>query len=519
MRLRAIVSGLLGVALLVISALGLISAREGSDVRVAEASGIPVRLYSSGDGRAHPTVVVAHGFAASQQMMEPLALGLQRAGFTVVTFDFPGHGSNPEPLSVSGDVREMTWDAVARPLAEVVDWASVQPEVDRSRLALLGHSMGAGAAVTYALDDARGDARLRGTVSLSLPSDEGLDARRPAVPRDLLLLYGGMEAAQFSDTALAVVQDAYPDAYSEVTYGSVADGTARRAQAIPGVEHISILFSPGTLEASVAWLADALGTTPADASLPPLLLYAALALIGGGLLLVPAGLLLLGSTPRGTWAEEPPPIRGPMVLLTSAVASILGALGAWALTPLADQAPLAVGGYLAAWFACAGLAAVLWWLVRYRSRERAPGLTVRSAIAGIVLAAIATAVVAVPGSLSWAEFSLVGARPWIAALLLAAFCLWFGGDELLVRRTSVRRRLALMVATRLIATGVLLAAIPLLGAPGFLILTLPLLVLFLIVLGVYATAVAGRRNSYVAAVLVQAVPAAALVASTFPLVS
>ena len=54
---------------------------------------------------------------------------------------------------------------------------------------------------------------------------------------------------------------------------------------------------------------------------------------------------------------------------------------------------------------------------------------------------------------------------------------------------------------------------------GFLVLLLPLMVVFLVVLAGYAAVVSRYRNGYLAAVLVQAVPLALMVATTFPLVA
>ncbi|MFM7145537.1 MAG: hypothetical protein ACKOW5_04290, partial [Actinomycetales bacterium] len=58
-----------------------------------------------------------------------------------------------------------------------------------------------------------------------------------------------------------------------------------------------------------------------------------------------------------------------------------------------------------------------------------------------------------------------------------------------------------------------------LGAPGFLLLLLPLMVILLLVLGWYGGILLGYRDGWIAAVAVQALPLAALVATTFPLVS
>jgi hypothetical protein len=206
------------------------------------------------------------------------------------------------------------------------------------------------------------------------------------------------------------------------------------------------------------------------------------------------------------------------VLLLTVIASVVASGGAWLATPLAEQVPVAVGGYLAAWFAVAGAVIATWWAVRRSSTDLWPLVTVRSAVGAVVLTAVATLAVVIPGSLSWSAFSFVGDRAWITVLMLVVFLLFFGADELVLRRASTGRRLGLVIATRLLSVAILLAAIPLLGAPGFLILVLPLLLLFLLVLAGYAAVCARGRNGYLAAVLVQAVPAAVLVATTFPLV-
>ena len=49
-------------------------------------------------GEPAPTVVIAHGFAGSRQLMLPFVTTLGRAGYRVIAFDFPGHGRNPLPL-------------------------------------------------------------------------------------------------------------------------------------------------------------------------------------------------------------------------------------------------------------------------------------------------------------------------------------------------------------------------------------------------------------------------------------
>ena len=77
--------------------------------------------------------------------------------------------------------------------------------------------------------------------------------------------------------------------------------------------------------------------------------------------------------------------------------------------------------------------------------------------------------------MSWTPFAIVGARAWLLPVIALALAVYFAADELLVRRASLPRRLALALGNRLIAVAVILLSIPLLGAPGFLVLLLPLM--------------------------------------------
>ena len=113
----------------------------------------PATLYRPADAPAGPPVLIAHGFAGSQQLMQPIAIALARAGFTAVTFDYLGHGRHPRPLT--GDVTAED-GAGARLLAQME--AVAAEAVGRAqaagwsgeRLAVLGHSMASDIVVRYA---------------------------------------------------------------------------------------------------------------------------------------------------------------------------------------------------------------------------------------------------------------------------------------------------------------------------------------------------------------------------------
>jgi dienelactone hydrolase len=235
-------------AALVVAALRMLGAADADiEVTRARVGPTPVTLFQSSvdapPGGA-PVVVIAHGFAGSQQLMTPFAVSLARNGYLAVTFDFYGHGRNLRPLG--GDVTRV--EGATRNLVEqtghVVDYALSQPAAGGG-LAVLGHSMASDVVVRYALADPRVEA----TIAVSMFS--------PAVtatgPRNLLIISGGYEGFLRREALRAVAMTA-DDPQEGVTSGRFADGSARRAAVIPGVEHVGVLYSAGSMREAVAWL-------------------------------------------------------------------------------------------------------------------------------------------------------------------------------------------------------------------------------------------------------------------------
>src|SRR5438132_8343081 len=96
-------------------------------------------------GKRPPLVVVAHGYSADRQMMSSIGRSLAKAGYAALTFDFRGHGANTR--SFRGDLND--------DLRAALDWADRSPYVDRTRVAVFGHSMGASAVLEFASRDPR----------------------------------------------------------------------------------------------------------------------------------------------------------------------------------------------------------------------------------------------------------------------------------------------------------------------------------------------------------------------------
>ena len=107
---------------------------------------------------------------------------------------------------------------------------------------------------------------------------------------------------------------------------------------------------------------------------------------------------------------------------------------------------------------------------------------------------------------------------WVVLAFEVAFLAYFWADERLAARSSRAGRLALVIGFRVLTVAVILASVSLLGAPGFLTLLVPLMAALFVLLIAYAYVVSGLTPERWAPAVVQAVPLAYLVATSFPLI-
>ncbi len=248
---------LAAIALVAVALLRLEAAGEGVTVSRHAIAGIPVTAFAPrpGGGAPRPVVVVAHGFAGSQQLMQPFALTLARRGYLVLTFDFPGHGRNPLPMAGGLVDFAASTRALLEALGEVAVAARTWPGGD-GRVALLGHSMASDIVIRRAM----ADPAVVATVALS--------AYSPVVtatsPRNLLVVDGALEPRMLHEEGLRIAGLALGGARAAEgrTYGDFAAGSARRFALADGVEHISVLYSREAQVEALDWLASALGTPP-----------------------------------------------------------------------------------------------------------------------------------------------------------------------------------------------------------------------------------------------------------------
>jgi pimeloyl-ACP methyl ester carboxylesterase len=93
--------------------------------------------------RPAPAVLVMHGWGANASLMGAVVAPLQAAGFAVLLLDARCHGR-------SDDESFTSMPRFAEDIAAGLAWLRTQPEVAADQLALLGHSVGAGAALLHA---------------------------------------------------------------------------------------------------------------------------------------------------------------------------------------------------------------------------------------------------------------------------------------------------------------------------------------------------------------------------------
>lgn len=205
---------------------------------------IPVTLLARADGLRGPAVVIAHGFAGSQQLMQSFALTFAMNGYVAITFDFAGHGRNPTPLMGNLFQTDGATQFLLKEIEDVAEFARSQGD---GRLAMLGHSMASDVVVRAASLNPNVFATI--TISMFSP------AVTSQTPRNLLILVGDWEARLKKEALRAVSLFSDPEAAKpEETYGNPALGNVRRTSFIPFSEHVSVLYRTQSMTEAINWV-------------------------------------------------------------------------------------------------------------------------------------------------------------------------------------------------------------------------------------------------------------------------
>ena len=94
-------------------------------------------------GERAPALAILHGWGGNAEMMLPLAKPLHEAGYALLFFDARCHGRS------DGD-NFASLPRFAADLESALEWLQTQRDVDETRIGVVGHSVGAGAALLLA---------------------------------------------------------------------------------------------------------------------------------------------------------------------------------------------------------------------------------------------------------------------------------------------------------------------------------------------------------------------------------
>lgn len=430
----------------------------------------------------YPGIIVAHGFAGSSALMQAYAHVLARAGFGVLLIDFPGHGDNSAPMAEGSLV-----GTLERAREALVD----QPEIDPSRIGLLGHSMGAKAVI----DASFRDPEMAGATVAISPVGTEVGER---APRNLQLQAGAWEQ-RFLQAARNLLRRAGGPS------SALSAGEARELVVVPWAEHLSILFRDASHVAARDWFEGALGdqelaaTGFRDRRIVWWLVY------------VTGFLMLTISLAPVRWQPSIVPRGGSWPRLLAFVAAPFAATLALVLVsrvfPLHALGGMAVGPALALWLFIAGS---IFLLVPYRVDP--PGG--RHLLWGVGMFVILWLALGATSDFVWLSWGLEGDRLWLWPLFGIACTPWLVGMEAL--RTGARggRRLAWWVLESILVCAGVWVLARLVPGLDVLALALPVLVFFLGCLSV----IAGRVNDAWASGIGGGLFLGWLLAAVFPLV-
>ncbi len=482
-----LLAGLTAALLIGLSLFRLEYARSGIDRTPLSAGLTPATLYRT-PGSHGPLVVIAHGFAGSRQLMEALSLTLAHAGYAALAFDFEGHGRNPVPMS--GDVTAIE-GTTARLIAETrrVIEAGRAATGWTGEVALIGHSMASDIVIRTGLADARA-----GPIVAISAFSQAITADEP----DALLIINGALEGHLREEALRVLQLTDPAAAEGET--AEAGPTTRRAVAAPMVEHVGVLYSATTLTETRAWLDRFYDRPPSTAPV---------ARTGGWVVLLLGGIVLLGwsllALIPGTREATPVPLKTYMFAL--AVPAIIAPLIA---TRIEIQVlPALIADYLALHLLLYGALqlAILW---RAGITPPRPNL-----IPMLALLAFALGVFGLALDRYAASFLPLGPRlPILPAIALGAVPFMLA-DAMLSEagRASFWRRTVQRLA--FLASLILAVALDF-DRLMFLVIVLPVIVLFFVLFGLMGRWV-GRRHGAATSGLALGVVLAWSLAASFPL--
>jgi dienelactone hydrolase len=448
-----------------------------------------------------PLVIVQHGFSANRHAMNRIAYGLARNGFAVLAADFRGHGQNPTPFN-RGELDD--------DIAQLIAYGRTRPEVDATRIALVGHSMGARAVYQYAMEDEN--------VAAVIPISGSVVAGDPKWPRNVLLLFasGDPERIKQEDRATIARLTGLPADLARSAAGDMAAGTARRLTEIPGYDHVTILFADEVVRDCVSWLRGTWALPDAAFAPPPPgdLREGLIATLAGLLLFFPlAGFLAAGILQ----VRVPPGAAARGAVWMAAVAPLVGGVVLFAGVPLSFF-PYTVGNSVLSLLAVAGAVLAVWvGTSRSRAATQWPD-RLREALLGIAAFGLVYATGGLAVSRLFFDLTLSSQRfGWFVAAAVALLPLGIGIESALRPPGSGLNVLRSLAAKAFLIVGLILGVNVFGTLPHVVALMIPAFVLFLPIVEALAARLYTVSGSVVASGVLTALLLAWLPAAIFPI--
>ncbi len=452
-----------------------------------------------------PVVVLVHGIASDQAGMSVLARALVQADYAVLTVDLRGHGANRNPFIAARG----RGDFLVEDLRAAVDFLRMSRKVDGARISVMGHSMGAGAALAYATRDPALDA----AVLIS----GGREITGPYRPPNALFIYGAGDPARIRDrsAALASLVSGEEHARPGVLYGDLLTGTAVSHVEVARADHITILTSLYAARQIIGWLDSVYGRSRGTFFLraDPRLRVALIGFVAFVLLLPGLGYAIGRLSPKP--AERPAPGRATRLILVAS--ALIGTLPLVAVGEAHRLVSLEIGDIVVThWFAAGAI--LLGWLALSGQLAAEGPVFPRGAQALRAAAVGMTAIyfLLTPFGAVFHHLGLTPERAVIALLLIVLLAPFQLAFHFLLRRGGTTDA----AMTSLVGRGVVLAVLGL-GVtagvvPGVVLLMLPVLAILFLLFEVVSSSIYATSRSYVTPALLETAWLAWILAAVLP---
>lgn len=170
-----------------LAAAGAVRAADPAPVEFAAPDGLMLQGSYWAAAGPGPAVLLLHQCNADRDSWAPLARALSAAGVHVLAFDFRGFGgSRSELVGEFAEQSKELWPAFPDDVDRAVAFLRGMPDVDPSRLGVMGASCGGSQALLLALRDP--GVKALGFLSSSLPRLDNVDVAQFEANRSLPLL-------------------------------------------------------------------------------------------------------------------------------------------------------------------------------------------------------------------------------------------------------------------------------------------------------------------------------------------